>query len=440
MIFEAVKKAGVRALVSKGWGGLGDDDNTPDNVYMLENTPHDWLFPKCAAVVHHGGAGTTAIGLKCGKPAMIVPFFGDQQFWGAMIGEAGAGAKPVPYKELTSDKLAEGIKQCFTDDAREAAQKIAKDVEKEGDGSKNAVTSFHRSLTLRGLNSMRCSILEDRVAVWSQKKTNLRLSALAAEFLVERKKITWKQLRLIRHNEWNDFEGPGEPISGVTTAVMGTMAGAGAGVGSIPFRIAKSSKKRSRHEEKKKRRSMQVDEKRSGSGNRLTVNGKGNGKAVNGNQTNRQTNGTTKKEKDSNDNNKAKEEGNNEPNYPFLRESAGGIPDSKVPTRGSEGKATIALNMGKHTVSGEPVHQKHDAEEEEKKREHEQQQNDEDDDGSDMSDDPDNTAAENVGKDVCSGLRHTAEAFARAPMDLSLALAQGFHNAPRLYGDTTVRR
>jgi hypothetical protein len=57
MIFEAVEKAGVRALVSKGWGGLGDDDNTPDNIYMLENTPHDWLFPKVSAVVHHGGAG-----------------------------------------------------------------------------------------------------------------------------------------------------------------------------------------------------------------------------------------------------------------------------------------------------------------------------------------------------------------------------------------------
>jgi len=68
-------------------------------------------------VVHHGGAGTTAIGLKCGEPTMIVPFFGDQQFWGSMIGEAGAGAKPVPYKSLTADKLAEGIKHCLTDEA-----------------------------------------------------------------------------------------------------------------------------------------------------------------------------------------------------------------------------------------------------------------------------------------------------------------------------------
>lgn len=52
-------------------------------VFMLENTPHDWLFPRCSAVVHHGGAGTTAIGLRCGKSTMIVPFFGDQPFWGS---------------------------------------------------------------------------------------------------------------------------------------------------------------------------------------------------------------------------------------------------------------------------------------------------------------------------------------------------------------------
>lgn len=71
LIFEAVEKAGVRALVSKGWGGLGEEGNVPKNIYMLGNTPHDWLFPRVSAVVHHGGAGSTAIGLKCGKPTFI---------------------------------------------------------------------------------------------------------------------------------------------------------------------------------------------------------------------------------------------------------------------------------------------------------------------------------------------------------------------------------
>lgn len=74
-IFEAVEKAGVRALVSAGWGGLGDT-TVPSNVFILGNIPHDWLFTRVAAVCHHGGAGTTAIGLLLGKPTIVVPFFG----------------------------------------------------------------------------------------------------------------------------------------------------------------------------------------------------------------------------------------------------------------------------------------------------------------------------------------------------------------------------
>ena len=81
VIFKAVKRAGVRALVSVGWGGLGGVEIPPD-VFILDNVPHDWLFEKVSAVVHHGGAGTTAIGLKKGCPTVVVPFFGDQHFWG----------------------------------------------------------------------------------------------------------------------------------------------------------------------------------------------------------------------------------------------------------------------------------------------------------------------------------------------------------------------
>lgn len=81
IIFDAVGRAGVRALVSRGWGGLGlDKDQVPDNIFMLDNIPHDWLFPKIKACVHHSGAGTTAIGLKCGLPIIIIPFFRDQYF------------------------------------------------------------------------------------------------------------------------------------------------------------------------------------------------------------------------------------------------------------------------------------------------------------------------------------------------------------------------
>ena len=255
LIFEAVKKAGVRALVSKGWGGLGSEDNTPDNIYMLENTPHDWLFPRVSAVVHHGGAGTTAIGLKCGKPTMIVPFFGDQPFWGAMVARAGAGAdQAIPYKKLTADALAEGIKQCLAPEAKVAAEKIANDIVEEGDGAKNAVESFHSHLPMRGDHSMRCSILPGHVAVWTLKQSNLRLSSLAAELLIERKKIQWKDLRLVRHYEWNDFEGPGEPLTGGGAALVNSAGGIVMGIGGVPMRWVKSIKKKEKHVQKEKER------------------------------------------------------------------------------------------------------------------------------------------------------------------------------------------
>ena len=68
----------MRALVSKGWGGLGGDKlQVPENVYMLGNVPHDWLFKHVSAVCHHGGAGTTAAGIAAGRPTIVVPFFGD---------------------------------------------------------------------------------------------------------------------------------------------------------------------------------------------------------------------------------------------------------------------------------------------------------------------------------------------------------------------------
>ncbi|KAI9735700.1 MAG: hypothetical protein M1818_006308 [Claussenomyces sp. TS43310] len=391
MIFEAIKMAGVRALVSKGWGGLGDD-NTPEGVYMLENTPHDWLFPRVKAVIHHGGAGTTAIGLKCGKPTMVVPFFGDQQFWGSMIQRAGAGADPVPYKELTAEKLAHGIKQLLTEEAQKNADKIAADIDAEGDGAQNAIKSFHRSLTLRGEHSLRCSILEDRVAVWTFKGTNIRLSALAAELLVERKKVTWKQLRLIRHLEWNDFEGPGEPLTGGATAIMGTLTSAATGIGGVPFKIARIAKRRRRHEEKKSR--LMKSHHRSGSGRETIANGKAMGP-----QTNGIVNGRTKSDE---------------------------MPNNRAPAQTND-KATEGSDLGQHTTSGEP-------------RSQSRRKNTGGDGASIASADPDQNLTEEVAMDIGTGFQKTGEALASAPLDLTLAIAQGFHNAPRLYGDKTVRR
>ena len=114
MVIEALQKAGLRGIIATGWGGL-DVGEVPDTIYKLEKAPHNWLFPQMKAVVHHGGAGTTAAGLYAGKPTLICPFFGDQPFWGRKAHEMGIGPKPIPQKRMTVERLTEAFLQLKND-------------------------------------------------------------------------------------------------------------------------------------------------------------------------------------------------------------------------------------------------------------------------------------------------------------------------------------
>lgn len=193
MIFEAVRLSGVRALVSKGWGGLGADDlGKPDGVFMLGNVPHDWLFEHVSCVVHHGGAGTTAAGIKAGKPTLVVPFFGDQPFWGAMIARAKAGPDPIPYKQLTAEKLAEAIKFCVKPETLEQAKVMGQKIREE-QGTDVGGKSFHDHLEV---DKMRCTLAPSRAAAWRVRRTQVRLSAFAAAVLVEQGILQWSDLKL----------------------------------------------------------------------------------------------------------------------------------------------------------------------------------------------------------------------------------------------------
>ena len=181
LIFDAVKKTGQRALVSKGWGGFGADElGVPPGVFMLGNVPHDWLFTRVSCVVHHGGAGTTAAGIACGKPTVVVPFFGDQPFWGSMVAKAGAGPQPIPYKHLTAAGLANAILEALNPTALQKAQDLGAKISSEK-GSDIGAISFHRRL---GIDDLRCALTPSRVAVWRVKRTRIRLSAFAATVLI----------------------------------------------------------------------------------------------------------------------------------------------------------------------------------------------------------------------------------------------------------------
>lgn len=193
LIFEAVKMTGQRALVSKGWGGLGADSlGIPEGVFMLGNVPHDWLFKHVSCVVHHGGAGTTAAGIALGKPTVVVPFFGDQPFWGAMIAKAGAGPLPIPYKHLTAEKLASAIGEALKPAALERAQELGERIGTEN-GSNTGAQSFHAALKV---DTLRCSLAPSRAAVWRVKRTDLRLSAFAAGVLGNEGLLDFNDLKL----------------------------------------------------------------------------------------------------------------------------------------------------------------------------------------------------------------------------------------------------
>ncbi|KAH9873124.1 hypothetical protein J1614_005521 [Plenodomus biglobosus] len=219
LLFDAVALAGVRAIISKGWGGFGADQ-VPDNVYFIGNCPHDWLFQRVSCVVHHGGAGTTAAGIALGKPTVVVPFFGDQQFWGQMIARAGAGPKPIPYKLMTAESLAESIKFALKDDVRIACEKMAADIAAE-DGATDTVKAFEQSLKI---DDMRCDVCPERLAIWFDKKTGARLSGMAVCTLCEKGLLHPKHLRLLRHKNWYVHEGAESPTIGAIAAVSGTFA------------------------------------------------------------------------------------------------------------------------------------------------------------------------------------------------------------------------
>ncbi|MEZ4672467.1 MAG: glycosyltransferase [Anaerolineae bacterium] len=119
-ISEALSRSGQRGIIASGWSGA-DMTNLPAHVYLLDKAPHNWLFEQVAAVVHHGGAGTTAAGLRAGRPTMIVPHMSDQPYWGRRVQELGAGVKPVLRHKLNVDNLAAGIHELVTNTSITAA-------------------------------------------------------------------------------------------------------------------------------------------------------------------------------------------------------------------------------------------------------------------------------------------------------------------------------
>lgn len=411
MIFEAVKKTGQRALVSKGWGGLGADElDIPDGIFMLGNCPHDWLFKRVSCVVHHGGAGTTAAGILAGRPTVVVPFFGDQPFWGSMTARAGAGPKHIPYKNLTADKLADAIKEALKPELLERAAELSQKIKQEA-GCEAGAESFHRQLHLADL---RCSLSPSRVAVWRVNGTDIRLSALAATVLGNEGLLDLTDLRLYRPREYLTEQGPWDPISGGAAALLGTIGNLSMGIADVPVELLRSLKTAS----------MEVKE----------------------GHDRRRSPGTPASGSDHtsvSDLTKSSDTlGPANPETPLMTHVSSssslesGFPTQEDPSQHGQRASTMSTVMApdgthrrhrswsshRHSRSRSGSHTRHgDAE---------------------YSPCPGEAVgrftldsviggAQAVGKIVSAGVK--------SPMDFTLSLAKGFHNAPRLYGDNTVR-
>lgn len=407
LIFDAVKKTGQRALVSKGWGGFGADAlGIPEGVFMLGNVPHDWLFKHVSCVVHHGGAGTTAAGIALGKPTVVVPFFGDQPFWGAMCARAGAGPVPIPYKQLTADKLAVSITEALKPTTLERAQELGAKIASEK-GTDIGAESFHEKMDV---DSMRCLVSPSRAAVWRVKRTTIRLSAFAATTLGNEGILDFNNLKLYRPCEYDSEDGPWDPISGGASALMGTVGSLMMGVADFPVEIVRALKPKEKTAPTESPSPSGEGQTKSDNSSKVSL-GSSNPQAGAGRTSMEDPNSpltpSDSREDAISPSDTDRQSTNNTSDKLSHRSSM------KTALRGSLSRSSSRSSspsrqpgLPHRTMSGERASQ--------------------------ISLD----AALGAGKSI----KQIVGAGVKSPMDFTLNLARGFHNAPKLYGDDTVRQ
>ena len=143
LILKALQKAKVLAVIASGWGGI-QIDQCPDHVLLIDQVPHDWLFPHMSAVIHHGGAGTTASAIRAACPQIICPFCVDQPFWGWRVHQLGLGVKPIMQKRLTAEKLVHAIRVATSNRKIQNTVKLYQQKLAQEDGVANAVNTIEQ--------------------------------------------------------------------------------------------------------------------------------------------------------------------------------------------------------------------------------------------------------------------------------------------------------
>jgi sterol 3beta-glucosyltransferase len=140
-VIEALALAGKRGIL----GGMGGIRSLSETVMAVENVPHTWLFPRMAAVCHHGGAGTAATGFLAGVPSAIVPFALDQFAWARRSYELGIGSKPLPFKRMTAQRLSEAILSATRPEVAEKAMALGRKLSAEH-GARDCALAVARAM------------------------------------------------------------------------------------------------------------------------------------------------------------------------------------------------------------------------------------------------------------------------------------------------------
>lgn len=143
MICSALRKIGQRGVILKGWSGLrpGETDGT---VFVADEVPHDWLFPRMAAVVHHCGCGTSHAGMRAGVPTVPTPVLADQPYWANRMFRLGVAARPIPRRRLTEQSLSRAIKSVLDDQGiRQRARELGERIRAEAP-AENAIRFLER--------------------------------------------------------------------------------------------------------------------------------------------------------------------------------------------------------------------------------------------------------------------------------------------------------
>jgi sterol 3beta-glucosyltransferase len=136
IVRQSLATTGNRGIVLYGWGGVKTSSST--DVLYVDSAPHDWLLAHCHTVIHHGGAGTTAAGLRAGIPNIVLPFMADQPFWGRRVHAIGVGPRPILVKNLSVKRLSQAIIEGEKESVRERARSIGRQISSE-DGTGEAV-------------------------------------------------------------------------------------------------------------------------------------------------------------------------------------------------------------------------------------------------------------------------------------------------------------